>query len=90
MYYINKLKALIPKTLLNRFILIILLPNILNQTIITYIFLERHWNSVNYNMLHSLLNEIKLMIDAHLNYDKKLLEQISNNLDIKYNFLPKT
>ncbi len=53
------LSRFIPTSLFIRFILIIILPIIFAQLIITYIFYNRHWESVSKNMSSSLANDIR-------------------------------
>lgn len=53
------LSKFIPKSLFIRFILIIILPIIFAQLIVTYIFYNRHWESVSKNMSLSLSNDIR-------------------------------
>lgn len=64
------LKRFIPSSLFVRFILIIVLPTIFAQLIATYIFYNRHWDSVSRNMASSLCNDI---IMAH-NLQKKNID----------------
>lgn len=53
------LYRIIPTSLFIRFILIIILPIVFAQLIATYIFYNRHWESVSKNMSLSLANDIR-------------------------------
>lgn len=55
------LKRLIPQSLFGRFLLIILAPMVLAQLIATYMFYERHWDSISRNMSASLAGEIAII-----------------------------
>lgn len=68
------LKKIAPKSLYARFLLIIILPIALMQTIIIYAFYERHWDSMSRNMAASLGGEIGLLVNGleridHAEYD---------------------
>lgn len=52
----------VPQSLFARFILIIIIPTILSQGIITYIFFERHWNNVTRGMIQSLVGEVVTVV----------------------------
>ncbi len=52
------LKKFLPKTLFQRFLLIILLPTIIAQGIAVYIFYERHWASTQRNIVANLGEEM--------------------------------
>ena len=58
------LHKLIPSSLFIRFILIIVLPIIFAQLIATYIFYNRHWESVSKNMSLSLSNDIQTVYEV--------------------------
>lgn len=57
------LSKFIPSSLFVRFTLIIVLPIIFAQAIATYIFYNRHWESVSKNMALSLANEIHTVLE---------------------------
>lgn len=70
------LKKLTPRSLYTRFLLIIIIPIALLQIIITYVFFERHWDSVNRNMSFSLAGEIAMLIHEIRHTDKNEWPQI--------------
>lgn len=58
------LKRILPRTLLGRFVLIIVLPVVLLQAVTGYIFYERHWRTIQRYQTGSLAGEISMI--AHL------------------------
>lgn len=82
----NKLlkKLLIPKTLLARFMLIIIIPTILGQIIAVQIFYKRHWYNVIQHTSDMLVKEISTLLQDG-NYQKHpLKKQAYNNLIFYY------
>jgi two-component system osmolarity sensor histidine kinase EnvZ len=67
------LKRFAPKSLYGRFLMIIILPTVLVQLVATYMFYERHWESVNRSMVSSLSGEIHMALNA--------LNQASSNIE---------
>jgi two-component system osmolarity sensor histidine kinase EnvZ len=53
--------SILPKTLFNRFFLIISIPMILLVLIMGYIFLNRHWDNVSKHMQKSVVDEVRLL-----------------------------
>lgn len=51
-------KRLIPSNLFGRALLILVLPMVLSQMVIAYVFYERHWSSVSRNMANSVVGDI--------------------------------
>lgn len=56
------LKKILPHSLFRRFLLIILLPNIIVQLVSLYIFYERHWSGVSKHMAVSFAGEIAMIV----------------------------
>ncbi|MDX1974658.1 MAG: ATP-binding protein [Rickettsiales bacterium] len=56
-------KSLLPKSLFGRALLILLLPMLLTQLIMAYIFFDRHWQNVSRYMAHSMAGEISFLVD---------------------------
>ena len=55
------LKKILPHSLFGRFLMIILLPNIMVQLVAVYIFYERHWSGVSKHMTVALASEISMI-----------------------------
>lgn len=75
----------IPTSLFIRFILIIVVPIIFAQLIATYIFYNRHWESVSKNMSLSLSNEIQTVFSIekqNLSWEER--HKIYSTLGIKF------
>lgn len=85
---------LLPRSLLYRFILIILLPLILLQTIVFVFFYDRHWNTVSRRLALDVAGEIQTVIDYiewhHPSVEEldDFLNRIDLNLGLKMTFLP--
>ena len=58
------IKNLLPKSLLGRSLLIIVAPLILLQIITTFIFFDRHWQTMSKRLSGSLAGKIAIIIDA--------------------------
>ncbi len=72
-YGLNKfIKDLLPKRLFYRALLIVAVPVIVFQLIITFVFFDSLWIKTNQGMTRALVNEIKTFIEVYNNdnYDK--------------------
>jgi two-component system osmolarity sensor histidine kinase EnvZ len=58
------LKGMLPRTLLGRSVLIIVMPLILVQVVATWVFYDRHWDTVSRRLANSVAGEIEVVIDA--------------------------
>ena len=77
-YGLNKfIKNLLPKRLFYRALLIVAIPIIVIQLIITIVFFDSLWIKTNQGMTRALVNEIKTFIEVYSNdnYDK---DEITN------------
>ncbi len=75
-----------PSSLFGRFLLIIILPMLLLQVVITVIFYQRHWEKVTEHMQDALVGEIKTVLNIASNelVNKKVLNEILPlSLDVK-------
>jgi len=73
-YGLNKfIKNLLPKRLFYRALLIVAIPVIVIQLIITIVFFDSLWRKTNKGMTRALVSEIKTFIEVYNNdnYDKK-------------------
>ena len=59
------LKGILPKSLYRRTFLIIALPVVIMQSIITYVFFERHWDEVTGNLSASTAGDIAALIEIY-------------------------
>ena len=77
-YGLNKfVKNLLPKRLFYRALLIVAVPVIVLQLIITVVFFDSLWIKTNKGMTRALVNEIKTFIEAYSN-DKFDKDEITN------------
>ena len=89
-YGLNKLiKNLLPKRLFYRALLIVAVPVILLQIIITVVFFDSLWIKTNKGMTRALANEIKTFIEFYNNDEYKKSEIINyfsiyQDLNIEY------
>ena len=86
---LRTLKKIFPSGLFTRSLIIIIAPIVILQAILTFVFLERHWQLVTKKLSSSVVSEIGMMIDMRKNND---LSTISYNAkkfyDINIVFLP--
>lgn len=59
------LKRLLPRSLYKRTFLIIALPVVIMQSIVTYVFFERHWDVVTGNLSASTAGDIAALIEIY-------------------------
>lgn len=57
------LRQLLPKSLFGRSLLIVLLPLLILQAVLAYVFYERHWDTVTRWLAVGLAGELSLMVD---------------------------
>ncbi|MDA8852650.1 ATP-binding protein [Hyphomicrobiales bacterium] len=70
------LKKNFPRGLFTRSLIIIIAPIVLLQAILTFVFLERHWQLVTKKLSSSVVSEIGMMMDMQKNNE---LIEISSN-----------
>jgi len=58
------IKRFLPKTLFGRSLLIIVTPLILMQAISTFVFFDRHWDTMTRRLAHMLAGDISYLVDA--------------------------
>ncbi len=92
--FARRIAAIMPKGLYARSLLIVILPMIILQVVITYVFMERHWQLVTHQLSTALVQDIAAVIDIHNSYpqdkDNDTLTRIAQermNIDIE--FMPK-
>lgn len=73
---INKIKRkfakVTPSRLYSRILIIIIAPMILLQSVIAYIFMERHWQTVTESLSTSVVNDIATIIDVIESYQQDI------------------
>jgi two-component system, OmpR family, osmolarity sensor histidine kinase EnvZ len=92
--FTRKIASMMPKGLYARSLLIVILPMVILQTVITYVFLERHWQLVTHQLSTALTQDIAAVIDIYQSYpqdknDEKLERIAQERMHIDIEFLPK-
>jgi two-component system, OmpR family, osmolarity sensor histidine kinase EnvZ len=89
------LKAVLPKGLYARALLIIIVPMVVLQSVVAFMFLERQWSVVNYYVSSAVSREIATLIDVYKTYpqgaDRAQIKRIAQErLGLVVDFLPGT
>ena len=85
-YGLNKLiKNILPKTLFYRALLIVAVPVIALQLVVTIVFFDSLWIKTNKGMTNALIGEIKFFLDAYDNEDYNK-ENLINLFEKHHNF----
>lgn len=87
----NTLKTLkqkiLPRTLYGRSLMIIVVPILLLQLIVAYVFIDRHWDSMSDKLVFALAGEIRMITDQIKQAKSPeeilgIIRQASQNLDL--------
>src|SRR5690606_2616932 len=86
-------KRLLPRSLFGRWLLLLVAPVVVLQALLTYIFYERHWDTVTRRLALGLAGEIAVVIDTRSqNPDPTvlgdLLVRMQRALEIDITFTP--
>ena len=89
------LNSVMPKGLYARALLIIILPMVILQSVIAFVFMERHWNVVTQRLSAAVVQDISALIDVYRGYpqdaDQTQLRRIAQDrLGLVVDFLPLT
>jgi two-component system osmolarity sensor histidine kinase EnvZ len=86
------IKSYIPTGLFPRSLLIIVMPVVVTQIVIAFVFLERHWATVTQRLSNSVVSDISLLTSLRmqeLGGDSYQLSQLANDtFDMSVAFLP--
>tara|TARA_S200000501_G_scaffold150620_2_gene142093 strand:- start:16269 stop:17600 length:1332 start_codon:yes stop_codon:yes gene_type:complete len=81
------LKKIFPNGLYTRSLIIIIAPIVVLQTILTFVFLERHWELVTKKLSSSVVSEIGMIIEMQKRIDQNVISSFAKEFyDIKINF----
>src|SRR3954471_2240920 len=61
-------KAFLPKGLYARALLIIIAPMVILQSVVAFVFMERHWNLVTQNLSAAVVQDIAALIEITKNF----------------------
>jgi two-component system osmolarity sensor histidine kinase EnvZ len=87
----NTFKQAMPKGLYARALLIIIAPMVLLQSVVAFVFMERHWNLVTQRLSAAVVQDISALIDvyASLKADQAQIRRIAQErLGLVVDFLP--
>ncbi|HEV2559914.1 MAG TPA: ATP-binding protein [Microvirga sp.] len=92
---LRRLSGILPKGLYARSLIIIIAPMVILQSVIAYVFMERHWQLVTRRLSSAVTSEIAAIIDIYETYpqDRELanLARIaSERLQLDVDILPET
>jgi two-component system osmolarity sensor histidine kinase EnvZ len=86
-------KRIMPKGLYARALLIIIAPMVILQSVVAFVFMERHWNLVTQNLSAAVVQDIAALVDIYRSYpqsaDQATLRRIAQQrLGLSVDFLP--
>ncbi|HEX7790939.1 MAG TPA: ATP-binding protein [Afipia sp.] len=86
-------KELMPKGLYARALLIIIVPMVILQSVVAFVFMERHWNTVTRRLSQAVVQDVATLIDVYKAYpqdkDRTQLRRIAQQrLGLVVDFLP--
>jgi two-component system osmolarity sensor histidine kinase EnvZ len=87
------LRSMMPTGLYARALLIIIVPMVVLQSVVAFVFMERHWNLVTQRLSAGVVQDIAALIDIYKGYpqdaDRTQLKRIAQErLDLIIDFLP--
>jgi two-component system osmolarity sensor histidine kinase EnvZ len=71
-------RSMMPKGLYARSLLIIIMPMVVLQSVVAFVFMERHWNSVTRHLSAAVVGDIAALIDVY-----KTFPQEKDNIRIR-------
>jgi two-component system osmolarity sensor histidine kinase EnvZ len=88
-------KSLMPTGLYARSLLIIIVPMVVLQSVVAFVFMERHWNTVTRRLSAAVTQDIAALIEIYKVYpqdaDKTQIRRIAaERLGLQVDFLPVT
>jgi two-component system osmolarity sensor histidine kinase EnvZ len=89
------IKSLMPTGLYARSLLIIIVPMVLLQSVVAFVFMERHWNTVTRRLSAAVTQDIAALIEIYKIYphdaEKTQIRRIAaERLGLQVDFLPTT
>ena len=85
------IRRFLPKTLFGRTLLIIVTPLILMQVISTFVFFDRHWDTITRKLSGAVAADVALIIDSIVNSRsqaevERIVDRARRNLDMNVSF----
>src|ERR1700716_3026498 len=88
----NAFKSWMPTGLYARALLIMIVPMVVLQTVVAFVFMERHWNTVTRRRSAAVVQDIASLIDVYKGYpqdkDRAQLRRVAQRLQLVVDFLP--
>ena len=88
----NAFKSWMPTGLYARALLIMIVPMVILQTVVAFVFMERHWNTVTRRLSAAVVQDIASLIDVYKFYpqdkDRAQLRRVGQRLQLVVDFLP--
>src|SRR5881398_770562 len=88
----NAFKSWMPTGLYARALLIMIVPMVVLQTVVAFVFMERHWNTVTRRLSAAVVQDIASLIDVYKAFpqdkDRAQLKRIGQRLQLVVDFLP--
>ncbi len=88
----NAFKSWMPTGLYARALLIMIVPMVVLQTVVAFVFMERHWNTVTRRLSTAVVQDIAALIDVYKTYpqdkDRAQVRRIAQRLQLVVDFLP--
>jgi two-component system osmolarity sensor histidine kinase EnvZ len=89
------LNSILPKGLYARALIIMIVPMVILQSVVAYVFLERHWNLVTKRLSSGVVSDIAALIDVYNTYprdvdDARIKKIAQDRLGLAVDFLPLT
>src|SRR6266699_6839792 len=88
----NAFKGWMPTGLYARALLIMIVPMVILQTVVAFVFMERHWNTVTRRLSAAVVQDVASLIDVYKGYpqdkDRAQLRRIGQRLQLVVDFLP--
>ncbi|HEY7301731.1 MAG TPA: ATP-binding protein [Xanthobacteraceae bacterium] len=88
-------RPIMPKGLYARALLIIIVPMVLLQSVVAFVFMERHWNTVTQRLSNAVVQDIAALIDIYTTYPQdaehaQIRRIAQDKLGLAVDFLPAT
>jgi len=88
------LSPLMPKGLYARTILIMAMPLVLLQTVLLFVFMERHWDNITRRLSAATARDVAAVIEIYRQYPQdedyqKLIDIARNQMSLSFQVLPK-
>jgi two-component system osmolarity sensor histidine kinase EnvZ len=89
----RRLKSMMPTGLYGRALLIIIAPMVVLQSVVAFVFMERHWNTVTRRLSAAVTQDIAALIDIYASYpqdaERATIRRIAaDRLGLSVDFLP--